>query len=157
MEASIASTRLVPAGAVSWRTYPLQLVVRTDPGFTLSDCLTLTNDPKANPVLRMYKGAIRATFIKRSDRPIGVSALQIGDVHILSLPGEPMVCFQLYAQKLRPADFVAVAGYGDGGPGYLCHKSAFAEGAYEPTSSNTTSETEELVDKALDASLGSDK
>ena len=44
----------------------------------------------------------------------------MGTVHIVHLPGEPMICFQLFAQGVKPADFVAVAGYGDVGCGYIC-------------------------------------
>jgi len=67
-----------------------------------------------------------------------------------------MVCFQLYAQGLKPESFVAVAGYGDGGPGYLCPEKAFAEGGYEPTASNVKPESETLLTKAIAALLGID-
>ena len=43
--------------------------------------------------------------------------------------------FQLYAQSLCPTGFVAVAAYGEGGPGYICTDAALAEGGYEPTES----------------------
>jgi hypothetical protein len=49
------------------------------------------------------------------------------------LPGEPFVEYQLLAQELRKDLFVAVAGYGDGGPGYIPTDRAFLEGGYEPT------------------------
>ena len=52
-------------------------------------------------------------FLERSEQPIELSSLEIGGVHIVHLPGEPMIGFQLFAQGLKPADFVAVAGYGD--------------------------------------------
>ena len=42
---------------------------------------------------------------------------------------------QLYAQSLRPKDFVAVAAYGQGGPGYVCTDVAYGEGGYEPVDS----------------------
>ena len=154
MEASVAATRLVPAGAVRWRTYPLLFPRRTDPGFNMDDCLARMKGPKSGKVARVYAGAVRVAFHQRSQQPIESSCLEIGDVHIVHLPGEPMVCFQQFAQGLRPGDFVAVAGYGDCGPGYICPELAYREGGYEPTDSNVKPESEALVKKAIAALLG---
>ena len=102
--------------------------VRTDAGFSLADSLAYMKDPKHTPVLRLCNGAECVAFHQRSPRPIELSSLQIGDVYIVHLPGEPMICFQLFAQGLRPGAFVAVAGYGDGGPGYLCPAASLPRG-----------------------------
>ena len=67
----------------------------------------------------------------------------MGNVHIVHLPGEPLVDFQFFAQGLKPADFVAVAGYGDCGPGYICPAKAYRDGGYEPTDSCVTPAAEE--------------
>jgi hypothetical protein len=81
--------------------------------------------------------------------PIELSSLQIGRAWVLHLPGEPMVHFQLYAQGLRPDDFVAVAGYGDGSPGYICTEKAFDEGGYEPSASRVAPRSEGMLKKAI--------
>lgn len=154
LEASVSATRLVPPGAVQWRTCPLLFPPRTDPGFNLEDCLARMKNPKSGPVPRTYAGAVRAAFHQRSRQPIELSCLQIGGVYIVHLPGEPMVCFQTFAQSLRPADFVAVAGYGDCATGYICPEKAYVEGGYEPTDSNVKPESEALVKKAIAALLG---
>ena len=157
MKASIAATKLAPAGEVRWRTYPLLLTPRTDPGYSLADCLAHMKNPKASPSSRLYGGAMRAAFHQRSKRPIELSSLEIGDVSILNLPGEPMICFQLFAQSLKPDSFVAVAGDGDGGPGYLCPEKAFSDnGGYEQTASNVKPESETMLKKAIAALLGVD-
>ena len=156
MEASIGATKYVPAGAVHWRTYSLRLPARTDTGFSLAESLAYMKDPRYVPVLRLCNGAECAAFHQRSERPLELSSLQIGDVYIVHLPGEPMVCFQLFAQGLLPKAFVAVAGYGDGGPGYLCPATAYREGGYEPTASRVKPESEPLVRKAIAALLGVD-
>jgi hypothetical protein len=52
---------------------------------------------------------------------------------VLHLPGEPFIEYQLAAQELRPDRFVCVAGYGDGGPGYIPTDQAYLEGGYELT------------------------
>jgi hypothetical protein len=91
------------------------------------------------------------------EKPIGpmeLSSLQINDVHVLHLPGEPMVHYQLYAQGLMPRGFVAVAGYGDGSPGYVCTEKAFDEGGYEPRASRVAPHSEPLVKKAIRQLLG---
>jgi hypothetical protein len=154
VEASIAATKFAPAGTVRWRTYSLQMPVRTDAGFSLAESLADMKNPKNDPVLRLYKGAGGAAFHQRRQRPIELNSLEIGDVYILHLPGEPMIYYQLFAQGLRPNAFVAVAGYGDGGPGYLCPATAYKEGGYEPTATRVTPESEPLVKKAIAALVG---
>ena len=47
------------------------------------------------------------------------------------LPGEPFIEYQLKAQQARKDAFVCVAGYGDGGMGYIPTRAAYAEGGYE--------------------------
>jgi hypothetical protein len=155
MEASIAATRLAPVGTVRWRTSPLLLTPRSDPGHTLADCLARLKDPKAALSSRTYLGALRVIFLQRSKQPIELIALEIGNAYIVHLPGEPMVAFQQYAQGLKPDAFVAVAGYGDCAPGYLCTEGAFREGGYEPTASAVVPESEAVLKKAIAALLAS--
>jgi hypothetical protein len=154
MEASIAATKLGPVGEIQWRTCPVVFPRRTDSGFTLNDSLAHMKAPNNSPVLRFYAGALRAAFHRRAGTPIEFTSLQIGNVHIVHLPGEPFVDFQLYAQSLKPNDFVAVAGYGDCGTGYVCPEKAYAEGGYEPTDSVLKPESEILVKKAIAKLLG---
>jgi hypothetical protein len=154
MEAAVKATKLAPAGDVRWRTFSLMLPRRTDPGFAMSDCIARIKDPKTSPVDKLYQAAVRMAFLQRSGQPIELSSLQMGDVHIVHLPGEPFVCFQLAAQQLQPTGFVAVAGYGDCAPGYICHKDAFREGGYEPTDSSVKPESEILLKEAISGLLG---
>jgi hypothetical protein len=49
---------------------------------------------------------------------------------------------------------VAVAGYGDGGPGYLCTEASYPEGGYEPTASLVVPKSETIVKKAIGQLLG---
>ena len=156
IDASIAATKYAPAGPLQWRTCNLKMTPRTDDGFGVEECVKAWRDPKQNPVWRMIRGPRRLVFHGRANLPIELSSLQIGGVHILHLPGEPMIRFQLFAQGLKPDDFVAVAAYGDGGPGYLCTKEAFDEGGYEPTVSNVVPESGVLLNKSIAALLGID-
>ena len=78
---------------------------------------------------------------------IDVSCLRLGSARILHLPGELFVEYQLAAQAMKPDDFVALAAYGDYGPGYIGTKVSYAEGGYE------TSPTASLVDPSVEELL----
>jgi len=78
----------------------------------------------------------------------------IGPARVVHLPGEPLIAFQHYAQGLLPDEFVAVAGYGLGTPGYVCTEKAFEQGGYEPSASGVVPESEQLVNKAIRQLLG---
>lgn len=154
MEAAIAATRTVPLTGVTWRTLPLELPARTDAGFTLAENLAILANPKSADRARIA-AASRVAFHERSGRPIQLSVLEIGTVRILHLPGEPMVEFQQFAQKLLPGCFVAVAGYGDGAPGYLCTEASFSQGGYEPTATLVAPKSEAVLKTAIRRLLSS--
>ena len=82
------------------------------------------------------------------------AVLRIGDAAVLFLPGECMIEFQLFAQSLRPDDFVAVAAYGDLGPGYICTEKSFSEGGYEPTASRAGKKAEWVLKDVIRKLLG---
>jgi hypothetical protein len=50
---------------------------------------------------------------------------------------------------LRPDAFVCVAGYGDGGPGYIPTAQAYFEGGYEPTVALAGPGSEEILQRAM--------
>jgi hypothetical protein len=52
-------------------------------------------------------------------QPVDVPVIDLGPAQLLLLPGESYVEYQLAAQKMRPDSFVLVAGYGEGGTGYI--------------------------------------
>ncbi len=107
MEASIASSRFRPAAGMGWRTEPLVLPGRTDPGHSPADRRARLLDPRGPPYSRVYDGAMGIAYEgRRAGRPLTASALAIAGVRILHLPGEPMVEFQRFAQKARPDLFV---------------------------------------------------
>ena len=111
-------------------------------------------DPKADAATRLELGAQFLAFAGRIDRPLTLSSLQIGRVHVLDLPGECFVDYQLFAQRSAPGDFVAVAAYADLGPGYLCTDKAFEEGGYEPTDTAVGPGSEPLLKAAIVRLLG---
>jgi len=143
MRTACASTTLQPAGRLALRSVRLKLPPR--PPSTPFEQI-------ADPT-RRYRTAITHAFARRKE-PLEVTAVNLGGVRIVHLPGEPLLEFQTFAQRLLPAEFVAVAGYGDISPGYLCPDRAFEEGGYEPSASNHLPGGERLVKEALRQALG---
>jgi hypothetical protein len=148
MEASIASTQWMPAQPIAWRTEAVLLAPRTDAGHALADYQAVMHDA-GKSVLRRIDAAQGITFIKRAETPIEISCLAMGPLRLVHLPGESMVEFQLYAQKLLPESFVATAAYGDDGPAYICTEEAFTQGGYEPSASAVAPESEAVLKAAI--------
>ena len=74
-----------------------------------------------------WSGSAAARRATRSTSP----ACGSGRARVLHMPGELFVEYQLAAQKLRPDLFVAMAAYGDYGPGYIGTEVAYPQGGYE--------------------------
>jgi hypothetical protein len=154
MLASIARTRFTPAKSAVWRTHALTLPLRGTKEEVSAQSRAWLDNPAQGDSMRVYEGAMRLSFVERLGRPIIVSSLQLGDAHILHLPGEPMIDYQFFAQQAKAHDFVAVAGYGDCGPAYICTDKAVTEGGYEPSATNVGPGTEALLKKAIEDLLG---
>lgn len=81
----------------------------------------------------------------RQGKQIYVTCLKAGRVRILGLPGEAFVEFQLFAKAERPDLFVAVAAYGDYGPGYIPTAEAYKQGGYEAEVAGVAPEASEIL------------
>jgi hypothetical protein len=88
-----------------------------------------------------------------------IACLALGTAHILHLPGELFVEYQLAAKAECPDSFVALAAYGDYGPGYIGTTAAYAQGGYEtnPDASNVAPEVEPVLLTALQQLLRPDR
>jgi len=154
MEAAIAATRMAPVESIEWRSAELKLPLYTGRGRTIAENRARMNDPRIDAGVRLEQGAMFLAYAGRLDRALLLSSLQIGRVHILDLPGECLVDYQLFAQRSAPGEFVAVAAYGDLGPGYICTDKAFEEGGYEPTDTAVGPGSEPLLKAAILKLLG---
>ena len=153
MEAAVAATEYSPVSGLAWRSVPLLLPLRDDPGYTVAENKAKMADLKLAPIIRI-RAATRVAFSQRIDRPIDLSMLEIGPATLVHLPGECMIDFQLFSQQLKPDGFVAVAAYGDVGPGYICTEKSFSEGGYEPTASRAGPKAEWALKDAIRQLLG---
>ncbi len=148
MRASIASTHFYPATEMRWRVGELRLPVKLSGAESATALSSRLARREFKTLDEAYRAAISLAFSQRS-RPLPTSALEIGAIRVLHLPGEPMLEFQDYARQIGRVDFIAVSGYGDMSPGYLCTDRAFDEGGYEPGASNAGPGTEERVKKTI--------
>jgi hypothetical protein len=83
----------------------------------------------------------------RSGHRIDLSCLKIGEVRVVHMPGELFVEYQLAAKAMRPDLKVAMAAYGDYGPGYIGTEIGYSQGGYE------TSQRASNVDKSCEGVL----
>ncbi len=148
MAAAARATQYMPAGRIRWRALPVVLPLPVDVESRSAKDRALIADPKADAVARV-RAACRLAFAARVQQPLEISGLRIGDVFILHLPGECMVEYQRFAREIKPGAHVAVAAYGDLGPGYICTEQAFREGGYEPSASHVAPTTEPVLKDAI--------
>jgi hypothetical protein len=141
--------------AIGWEIEPVKLPLA--PHLNEPDLVAKlkSTDPKG-----YVSFADQLAFVQRvrSGHAIDVGCLRVGDVRLLSLPGELFVEYQLAAKAMRPDLHVMMAAYGDYGPAYIGTTVAYAEGGYEtqPTASNVAPETEPVLMQAMQKLLKSD-
>jgi hypothetical protein len=148
MTAAWKTTKRHPVEGWQWRTEAVKLPPRTQRSFGADESRRVLRDPKQPPASR-GNAAMQLAWLKRIDRPITLTCLDLGRALVLGLPGEPFIEYQLKAQRLRPDAFVCVAGYADGGPGYLPTAPAYLEGGYEPTVALAGPASEEILLRAM--------
>jgi hypothetical protein len=142
------------AADVDWRIVPVQLPVRsTLQGATL---LARLRDEEL-PLRERVRAARDLSWLRRinSGHRIELSCLRLGPAHVLHMPGELCIEYQLAAQAMRPSDFVCMAAYGDLGPGYICTEIAYSQGGYETGRvSRVAPKVEDVLTTAMRKMLG---
>jgi hypothetical protein len=154
MKAAWKPTERHPLAGWDWRVEPVKLPPRREKSFGEEESRGVLEDAKQSRAKR-GNAALQLAWLKRIDQPIDLTCLDLGKALVLHLPGEPFVEYQLKAQELRKEAFVCVAGYGDGGPGYIPTAKAYFEGGYEPTVA-LAADSEELLGRAMARLLKAD-
>lgn len=139
----------VKASDVEWRVEPVALPVTAR-----STIASLRQDLENTslPAPKRLSAARHLAFhqLRAEGRTIPVNLLRIGQAHVLHLPGELFVEYQLAAQKMRPDVPVLMAAYGDYGPGYIGTAVAYGQGGYETSEvSRTAPEVENVLLAAM--------
>ncbi len=136
MKGAVAATEKARVSEISWTSTEVRFAPRSEPEFSAAYFRKILADAGKPYHERTRAVLALASYERFKVRPgIDLSYYRLGPVQILHLPGEAFVEYQLYAQSLRPDDFVAVAAYGELGTGYICTDKAPGEGGYEPTNS----------------------
>jgi len=156
MQAAWEATKKTPitAADVEWRTQPVLLPVAEH---LVADELRKTLDDEKADFKTRGAAARNLAWVQRmqAKRAINVTCLRLGKVHILHMPGELFIEYQLAAQKMRPHDFVCMAAYGDYGPGYIGTEIAYTQGGYETSqrASRVAPHVEQVLMQAMEELL----
>ncbi len=139
----------VTPASVEWKVEPVTLVPAAGIDKLEAALKTQTSVFIANNISKLV-------WLRRlqAGKKIDISSLALGKARVVHLPGEPFVEYQLAAKAARPDLFVAVAGYGDYGVGYIGTAVAYGEGGYETgQASAVTADAEEILMKAINKLL----
>ena len=152
MRATESASSRRPLTSLKWRVQEVCLPPREDLGE--EELSAAIRSPESGAEKAKSKAALMLTYMRRWKTPIPITCLHLNDdVGILHLPGETFIEYQIYAQEFRPQAFIAVAGYGDLGPGYITLARSFAEGGYEPTDSFVSGKAEQIMRDAIEEVL----
>ena len=134
----------VSAEAVKWKATAATLPLREE--LKEKSLEAKLRDPKLAQGVRIRAGRDLA-YARRvnAGQKITMTCLQLGEAHVVHMPGELFVEYQLAAQKMKPQSFVAMAAYGDSGPGYIGTEIAYSQGGYETGIVSRTAPTVERV------------
>jgi hypothetical protein len=146
----------VTSGEVKWQVEQVHLVPA--PHLKREDLLAAL---QADQGRSFTANADKLAWLERceSGQPIDIGCLQVGSTRILHLPGELFVEYQLAAKQMRPDLHVALAAYGEYGPGYIGTTIAYEEGGYEtsPNASSVAPTTEAVLMAAMRKLLGTNR
>ena len=161
----VLADRIKDAMQAAWKTTERQPLAATDVQWTFTNVLLPPGKHLVEePLLAVLKDETRSqperltaakhlAWLHRSlaGEPVQISCLKLGPARVLHLPGEPFVEYQLAAQSMAPDLFVAVAGYGEYGPGYIGTRIAYSQGGYETSTraSRVAPEVESVLHDAM--------
>ncbi len=119
---------------------------------------TLSQELAKSDAVSYWGSAGKLAWVLRCERGQGIDlgCLSVGDVRVLHMPGELFVEYQLAAKTMRRDLKVAMAAYGDYGPGYIGTAIAYGEGGYETSqpASSVAPEVETVLMNGMKKLLG---
>jgi hypothetical protein len=115
---------------IQWKSVPVQLPLHKR--FNDAELLKEIRD-SSMPLSRRMRAArdLSWTALEAKGRKVELHLLECGDARVIHMPGELFVEYQLAAKEMRPDKVVAMAAYGDFGPGYIGTSVAYPQGGYE--------------------------
>ncbi|MEQ1859808.1 MAG: hypothetical protein ABMA13_07730 [Chthoniobacteraceae bacterium] len=129
---------------VGWKVEPVALPPA--PHLNAAELEAMLRAPDALMVGGAASDLVWLRRCKAGDK-IDLACLRLGKARVLHMPGELFVEYQLAAKTMKPDLFVAMAAYGDYGPGYIGTAIGYTQGGYEtsPGASNTAPSVEAVL------------
>ena len=142
----VKKTALSPAD-VGWETQPVALPLASDP----AELQKQLADAKLNMGGNLSE---LAWAVRQSEgNLIRIACLRLGQTRTLFMPGELFVEYQLAAKAARSDLTVAMAAYGEGGPGYIGARASYSQGGYEIEVSLMSPDVEDVLMNAVNKLL----
>ncbi len=141
------STKREPIDAtqVGWTIEPITIPLK-------DDVASMEQKMKTETPVFLANNMSKLVLLRRQQagKKINLTCLKLGNARIVHLPGEPFIEYQLAAKAFRKDLFVAVAGYGDYAPGYICNEEGYRQGGYEAGQASAANpEIEKTLMKAI--------
>jgi hypothetical protein len=153
------NTQRFPLDTLRFRNTPVRMEPRHTPGFSVEEMRKTLADPHQTRLAR-FEAALGLSWRERLDegRPIDMPSLELAGggkrAHLLLVPAESFVQYQLWAQEIRPDSFVVVLGYGECAPGYIPTATSAREGYNDHYSWIAFPECERTLRDAMSQALG---
>lgn len=135
----------IDAAKVAWTIEPITIPLK-------DDLISMEQKMKTETPVFLANNMSKLVLLRRQERgrKIDLTCLKLGNARIVHLPGEPFIEYQLAAKAFRKDLFVAVAGYGDYAPGYICNEEGYRQGGYEAGQASAANpEIEKTLMKAI--------
>jgi hypothetical protein len=136
------------AADVRWQAVPVQLPLA--PHLKEAELIEAL---KTEPPRGYIAKADQLAWLQRCNggHAIDITCLRVGNARVLHMPGELFVEYQLAAKAMRPDLFVAMAAYGEYGPGYIGTAEAYPQGGYETSAraSSVAPASEQVLTEAM--------
>lgn len=148
----VLAQRLADGMKQAWTTTTRQPLTASDVGWqTLAVKLPAATHLSNAPAESLAPDQLAWLERCKVGHAIDIACLRVGRTRVLHMPGELFVEYQLAAKAMRPDLDVAMAAYGDGGPGYIGTKVAYDEGGYETSAraSNVGPDSEAILTGAV--------
>ncbi|WP_233200276.1 hypothetical protein [Blastopirellula marina] len=156
MKLAWEDTQKFPVDADDMEMTSVEVLLPPAPHLVEENLVSILKDDKSNELDR-WQAARELVSLRRYETKdgINISCLKLGKARVVYMPGELFVEYQLAAQKMRPDLFVAMAAYGDYGPGYIGTEIAYSQGGYEtsPRASRVSSRVEQVLTGAMEKLL----
>lgn len=157
------ATRLADGMKAAWLATEKTAVSLDDLGWSVEPVqLPVASHLKRDELIAALRSEPSRGYISKADQlawlercetghKIDIACLRVGNVRILHMPGELFVEYQLAAKQMQPQWKIAMAAYGEYGPGYIGTAIAYQEGGYETgtNASNVAPESEVVLMDAM--------